>query len=670
MTEPPTSQRILLADDEKPIREMLARALTSRGHTVLEASDGREALERIHAEPPDVVLLDLMMPKLDGFDVLAALRADPRTAAIQVIVLTARASQEVLKEALDAGADDYISKPFHLGEVVARVDAHLRIARYARALDRQARDGETLLDISHRLTGLLDVHGILSDVAGQVAEMLGAERCSVVLLGPDGRSGRVVAASERAELMDIPIATEGYPEIRKVVETGEPLVVSDVTADPLFDPVKDQVAVLGVRSVALFPMLQGQRCIGVLFLRSTQPLQAFAPREMQFGQIVANATAVAVRNADLFREVKEEHHRADQARAVVERRLAIVQRYEDFFENSADGSVVTDPDGRVTSMNRRAEMITGIGRSEAVLGSFLDLVTSGDAKVATALLDRARSGDFEARADVHTGANRIASVGVASIPGRAAFHLTLRDVTEERALERELAETKDFLQSLIDASPDGIIATDLEGGLRVYNKAAEAMFGYPAATIAELHVSHLYPPGGASEVMALIRSEDHGGTGQLTPPVRRDVVAIDGSQIPVLLSASLVQVHGKPVATVGIIRDLRERLAIEQRLAETEKMALLAEVAGTTAHELNQPLQSVMGYAELLKRRIPADDPNQRAATTIIQEVERMAAIVRRLGQITRYETKPYVGTTRIIDLEASAGADPEGSEDPSRGSS
>ncbi len=648
---------VLVVDDEKLIRDMVARALSAKGWRIDTAADGQEALDRIRDERPDVVLLDLMMPKMDGFDVLSAIRADPMLQGLQVIVLTARASQDVLKEALEAGADDYVSKPFHLGEVIARVDAHLRMASYAKQLDRQAKDGETLLQISHRLTGQLDVHGILRDVAGQVATVLGTERCSVVLVGDDGRGGRVVAASDAEEgLTDIPISIDAYPEIRRVLETRRPLLVSDITADPLFDPVKDQVASLAVRSVALFPMLHGERCIGVLFLRSNQTSQAFEERHRQFGQIVANAAAVAVRNADLFREAREESSRADEARALVERLLAIVQRYESFFEDSADGALVVDGDGRVLFMNRQAEALTGITRAQAVDGALEALFAEEEAGAVGNLLERAQRGELTGAVDLRVAANRIASVRVGRIAGHPAFSLTLRDVTEERRLAEELAETKDFLQSLIDASPDAIIAADTSGLTRVFNKAAEALFGYSAdEVVGHTHVADLYAPGEAARVMTLIRSGEHGGEGRLTPPARSEVMSREGAAVPVLVGAAVVQLQGENVGSVGVIRDLRERIAIERRLAESEKMALLAELAGTTAHELNQPLQSVMGYAELLARRVPEDDPNRRAVETISREAERMAKIVKQIGQITRYETTTYVGSARIIDLDKAA---------------
>ena len=127
------------------------------------------------------------------------------------------------------------------------------------------------------------------------------------------------------------------------------------------------------------------------------------------------------------------------------------------------------------------------------------------------------------------------------------------------------------------------------------------------------------------------------------------------------MTASIIYEHGKETATVGIFSDLRERLKMEQRLLQaqeklmlTEKQALIAELAGTTAHELNQPLTSIMGYAELMKKKLSTDDTNYRAVDTILREAERMAEIVRKIGKITRYETKAYVGSTQILDLDKS----------------
>jgi signal transduction histidine kinase len=87
---------------------------------------------------------------------------------------------------------------------------------------------------------------------------------------------------------------------------------------------------------------------------------------------------------------------------------------------------------------------------------------------------------------------------------------------------------------------------------------------------------------------------------------------------------------------------------------------VVAELAGATAHELNQPLTSVMGYAELLMRKIGEDSPAFRAASVIHSEAQRMAEIVRKIGKLTRYETKSYVGEQRILDLDRASEDEPK----------
>jgi C4-dicarboxylate-specific signal transduction histidine kinase len=95
----------------------------------------------------------------------------------------------------------------------------------------------------------------------------------------------------------------------------------------------------------------------------------------------------------------------------------------------------------------------------------------------------------------------------------------------------------------------------------------------------------------------------------------------------------------------------------QEKLVRTEKQAMIAELAGATAHELNQPLTSVLGYTEMAKRKLRNQDVEEvnRILEIILSETERMADIVRKIGRVTRYETKSYVGGQRIVDFERSS---------------
>jgi len=120
--------RILIADDNSDMRSYLARILSSRW-SVEAVADGQAVLDAVGKQRPDVVLTDIMMPGLDGFELLRALRSDPSTKDIRVIMLSARAGEDARIEGLDAGADDYLTKPFSARELIARVNSQLLIAK-------------------------------------------------------------------------------------------------------------------------------------------------------------------------------------------------------------------------------------------------------------------------------------------------------------------------------------------------------------------------------------------------------------------------------------------------------------------------------------------------------------------------------------------------------------
>jgi DNA-binding response OmpR family regulator len=122
---PPSAQRILLAEDEPDIRELVSYRLTRSGYEVLEAKDGEEAWLLAVEHLPDLCVLDVMMPRLNGYELTERLRADERTRRIPVIILTARVQEADITRGFAAGADDYLKKPFNPDELVARTRAVL-----------------------------------------------------------------------------------------------------------------------------------------------------------------------------------------------------------------------------------------------------------------------------------------------------------------------------------------------------------------------------------------------------------------------------------------------------------------------------------------------------------------------------------------------------------------
>jgi two-component system, OmpR family, alkaline phosphatase synthesis response regulator PhoP len=125
--------RILVAEDDPKQAELIRRYAVAEGHEVAVVTDGRAAVDEVRRRVPDLLVLDVMMPRLDGLDVCRILRAEPETEAVPILMLTARATEDDLLHGLDLGADDYLTKPYSPRELMARTRSLLRRHRVARS---------------------------------------------------------------------------------------------------------------------------------------------------------------------------------------------------------------------------------------------------------------------------------------------------------------------------------------------------------------------------------------------------------------------------------------------------------------------------------------------------------------------------------------------------------
>jgi PAS domain S-box-containing protein len=652
---------VLVVDDDTVSRQVLTQALARADLPHVAVSSGAEALQQIERVTPSIVLLDLMMPAPDGYEVLRALRARPETRDLPVVVVTALAAEEEIARAFAAGADDFVRKPFEPGELVARIRGQLRIRGFVEALAQEKQDARLVLELTQALASNLDFRGILFTVVQRIAEVARVDRVSIVLVRESGDVGYVVAASDDEQLRELPIDLAKYPEIQQVLSSRETLVISDVAKHPLLEIVRHEGHKSAFSSLAILPILYEGRPMGVLFLRAKQAF-TFGDRELALCRTVSNAMAIALRNARVMQSLRDRTQQVTVARFEAERRLRTLQRYADFFESAADGIVVIDSEGHLLFANPRARTIVGYGPDDLAGHRVGELFPPEDSGQAHDLRVGFTEGRFPQNVDVRikkkSGELAILSVNFNPVMREEGVVLcTFRDVTADRAVEQELLKTKDFLRRIIDSSVDAIVSADLRGSILLANPAAERVYGIPVEQLIGRNLRTLYPEGVAHDVMRLIRA----GGGRVEG-LRTDLLNADGDRVPVSLSAALIFEGDAPVGSVGIFTDLRERVRMEQRLAQAqeqilaqERQAIVAELAGAAAHELNQPLTSVMAYAELLKRRIEPQTPGYSAAEVIFNEAERMAEIVRKIGKITKYETKSYVGRARILDLDRSA---------------
>jgi CheY-like chemotaxis protein len=179
LTDDPTKAKIVLADDNADMRDYVRRLLIPV-YEVIAVADGQQALEAVTEHKPDLVLADVMMPNLDGFGLLKAIRENPEVASIPVIILSARAGEESRVEGLNAGADDYLVKPFGARELLARVGGALALAKVRRDAAGLVRESEKrmrqIISLMPAAVYSCDQEGLITFFNRRAASFGGANR--------------------------------------------------------------------------------------------------------------------------------------------------------------------------------------------------------------------------------------------------------------------------------------------------------------------------------------------------------------------------------------------------------------------------------------------------------------------------------------------------------------
>jgi signal transduction histidine kinase/CheY-like chemotaxis protein len=301
-------QLVLIADDNADMRAHLDRVLSPYWETALVA-DGESALAATRSLRPDAIVTDVMMPGLDGFGLVAAIRADPALAATPILMLSARAGAEAVNEGFASGADDYLPKPFRSQELVDRVAS--RLSGVARERARQRREAQRrvaswLVQLDSTLQATDSIAGILAAVLNSPLGAGDAAAGAIGVLDGDGNVRFEYAGALPAELRDrYHVARLDSPLVGvDVVRNGEPMIITDTFALPARyeHAVRDTAA--SVRACVAHP-LRGSagRVIGVLTLMWPTPRQ-FETAELDLFSRTAELTQSAL---DRIRLVAREH---------------------------------------------------------------------------------------------------------------------------------------------------------------------------------------------------------------------------------------------------------------------------------------------------------------------------------------------------------------------------
>jgi PAS domain S-box-containing protein len=314
-------ERILVVDDNADMRDYLRRLLASR-YDVFTASNGEEGLQFALREPPDLTIADIMMPVMDGFGLLQTLRSHPVTAGTPVILLSARAGEEARSEGMEAGADDYLVKPFSSRELLARVGAHLGLTRARKRANQALREREAWLAAQREA-----LETALNDAPLETS--LGVlVRTSVDQLGSGIRAAFYIADVEGATLHHVVGMSAAYAEAVDgfqigpeslacglATHIGRPVITADVTNDPLWAPWLWLAEQAGYRGCWSFPIhTSAGKFVGTFAVYSRQPRDATV-QEVEFAQLIAQTAAMIIArhsDADVRRRAEDALRESEQ----------------------------------------------------------------------------------------------------------------------------------------------------------------------------------------------------------------------------------------------------------------------------------------------------------------------------------------------------------------------
>lgn len=377
MAEDATHNRILIVDDDRVTRQTLANLLTAEGYAVSLGDDGEQAIALARELLPDLLILDILLPGKDGYEVCRALRRDPLLAEVPIVLLTALDDRASRIRGLEVGADDFLSKPFDRVELLARVGAITRLNRFRRLQEERQQLQQTAQELGARLHDLevlnalilrtsesLDEAEVLQVGAAALAEAFAPARTLIHRVDEDGQGFTLLAQA-------LAPAGEGSappPAVATVSVLLDPDCANTLRRAPqayLVSP--GEAGPWGSsRAHLLVPLKLRDRLSGVLEL-VPEASRRFRSHDVGLAESIGSAVSQAWGRAQLYRELQRYAETLEETVGARTQELAAERdRIRAILEALGEAAFVTDAAGTVQYVNPAAADLTGYEREELV----------------------------------------------------------------------------------------------------------------------------------------------------------------------------------------------------------------------------------------------------------------------------------------------------------------
>ena len=411
---------VLIIDDMRENRLLLSSQLKLDGHSIIEASGGQDGIAMAQQHDPDLILLDVMMPDINGFEVCKVLKEDLRTHLIPIIMITALSKVESRIEGKKAGADEFLSRPHIREELLVRVRTLIQLKRARTNLEEERHRLQLLYNISRAVSTQLDLESMMSTIITQTQAAVEATKGNIMLLNEQGRvyhkfiirAGSPIEISDRVTQEVMTRGLGGWLVANKRSE-----IIHDIRQDDRWVTLPDDQQETG--SAIGVPLIGSDRIVGILILNHPD-VGYFTEEHRELLIALGSTVSTAIANAHLFTEVSEER-----------------RKLEAILGQATDAIVTTDESWNISLFNQAAEKLFNLQAKE-VQGLYL-----GDVKPLSVLLTVYDNGNSHANAqeiNLENGSTLFTSVSPIQGVGYAAV---LQDITELKRIEQfRLAEER------------------------------------------------------------------------------------------------------------------------------------------------------------------------------------------------------------------------------------
>jgi len=408
----PSESTVLIVDDNAENRLLLSSQLSMEGYKIIQGRGGIEGIEMAQQHNPDIILLDVMMPDINGFEVCKQLKQDNNTHLIPVIMVTALRETQYRIEGIEAGADEFLSRPHVREELLVRVRTLIQLKHARVRLEEERNRLQLLYNISRAIGTKLDLDATMAEIITQTQIAVGATKGNIMLID---ETGNVTAKFLIRAGSELEISSQVSREVMTqglggwLIENKRGDIIEDINTDgrwvTLPDNQDETGAAIGV------PLSTSERTAGVLILNHPE-VGYFTPEHLALLETIGAQATATIENAYLFTQVSEER-----------------SKLEAILAQSTDAILTTDEDWQVSLVNKSAERLFQMG-ADMVQG--LSITQIAKLQVLQPLLQRASSRTDPQEISLPNGRTLYASIS--PIQG-VGYAVVMQDVTEFKRIE-------------------------------------------------------------------------------------------------------------------------------------------------------------------------------------------------------------------------------------------